>query len=246
MYSYLMDDRMDRYIRRYQLAMRLLAHGARSRTITKWCGLTRDQLITLRKRWSMAQDDRQRGPAPTSLQVFFRSQCQREQAAIFASLCWMLFDRTRLSHGGDPTRDSFVSVENGELLCEALEAFREWQPEATMEFEYALLLARAVLREHTLVLNECPACDKAILNESGGGSGAGCEHFRHRRSARQEFEQRVIGNEENEKTQPHRHHGQERKLRPSGRDFNRDRRNAAQHNKSAADPVHNRRENSEN
>jgi hypothetical protein len=56
-----------------QWGLRLLSHGARHQTVQEWSGLTRDQLVTLRRRWSITAEDRRRGPSPSSFEVFFGS-----------------------------------------------------------------------------------------------------------------------------------------------------------------------------
>src|SRR5882757_1799598 len=81
------DDTLGRYFRRYQLALRMMSQGARAQTVCLWSGLTRDQLVTQRRRWGFDPDERRRGPAPTALHVFFKSKRHRCEAALFASMC---------------------------------------------------------------------------------------------------------------------------------------------------------------
>lgn len=84
---YVTDDRLGGYFRRYQLALRMMAHGARTQTAVAWSGLTRDQLVTQRRRWGFGPDDRRRGPAPSAFHVFFRTRRHRSEATVFASMC---------------------------------------------------------------------------------------------------------------------------------------------------------------
>src|SRR6266478_9068327 len=74
------DDRLGGYFRRYQLALRMMSHGARSQTVCEWSGLTRDQLVTQRRRWGFDPDERRRGPAPSAFHVFFKSKRHRSEA----------------------------------------------------------------------------------------------------------------------------------------------------------------------
>jgi hypothetical protein len=166
---YVTDDTIGRYFRRYQLAFRMLAHGARAQTVSKWSGLTRDQLVTLRRRWRFNPDERRRGPAPTAIRTFFGSRRLRSQAALFAALCRIVGVR----YDRESPRRSF-NLENGELLCEALEAYREWQPGAPMGFEHAELLAGAVAQGHGVTLGRCLQCRAAILIDLMAGSGKRC------------------------------------------------------------------------
>src|ERR1700722_20058788 len=174
MHIHVTDDRLGGYFRRYQLALRMMTHGARSQTVCAWSGLTRDQLVTQRQRWGFDPDERRRGPAPTALHVFFKSKRHRSEAALFASLCRIV--------GAIPSRscqtaaERLPSLEHGELLCEALEAFREWRPEAELEFEHAVLLASGVVQAESLTLRHCSNCHAATLSDGSARLYTNCGH----------------------------------------------------------------------
>src|SRR5580658_10036616 len=113
---YVTDDTIGRYFRRYQLALRLIAHGARTQTVCDWSGLTRDQLVTLRHRWGFDAEEGRRGPAPTAFQVFFRSRRHRCEAALFASLCRIVGAKS--ARCGNTPLKLLPALEHGEVLCE--------------------------------------------------------------------------------------------------------------------------------
>jgi hypothetical protein len=168
------DDRLGGYFRRYQLALRMMAHGARSQTVCAWSGLTRDQLVTQRQRWGFDRDERCRGPAPTALRVFFKSKRHRSDAALFASMCRIVGAiPVRLGH---TAAECLPNLEHGELLCEALEAFREWRPEAELKFEHAVLLAVGIVEATAVALAQCSECTAAMLVDRQGGNQITCEH----------------------------------------------------------------------
>jgi hypothetical protein len=175
------DDRLGGYFRRYQLALRMMAHGARSQTVCAWSGLTRDQLVTQRQRWGFDRDERRRGPAPTALRVFFKSKRHRGEAALFASMCRIVGATS--ARTGQAAAECLPSLENGELLCEALEAFREWRPEAELKFEHAVLLAVGIVEATAVALAQCCDCSAAMLVDRQGPNQSTCEHcIRHRGS----------------------------------------------------------------
>ena len=122
------DDQIGRYFRRRQLGLRLLSHGARPQAAQEWSGLTRDQLVTLRRRWAITAEDGLRGPSPSSFEVFFESARTRNHGALFASLCQIV--GAIPSHRGKDAADGLPSLENGERLCEAFELQKEWTPAA--------------------------------------------------------------------------------------------------------------------
>jgi hypothetical protein len=176
------DDRLGGYFRRYQLALRMMAHGARAQTVMGWSGLTRDQLVTQRRRWGFDTESRQRGPAPRAFHVFFKSRRHRSEATLFASICRIV--GATPAQAGDTVAGRLPSLENGELLCEAFEVYKEWQPGATLEFEHAVLLAIGVVNGTTVALGRCSHCSSAVLIDRTETHRTGCG--RCNRSARGE------------------------------------------------------------
>ena len=198
MHIHVTDDRLGGYFRRYQLALRMMTHGARSQTVCAWSGLTRDQLVTQRQRWGFDPDERRRGPAPTAVHVFFKSRRHRSEAALFASLCRILGAITGRS--GKAAAERLPSLENGELLCEALEAFREWRPESELEFEHAVLLTSGVVQAENVALSHCSDCRAATLIDGSRKVYANCGHCQRAgtvsRSARQEADESMVEDRE--------------------------------------------------
>ena len=146
------DARFDRYYRKIRLALRLMSHGARAQTASDWSGLTLDQLVTLRKRWMPGAEDGFRGPAPTSYKPFFRSVVKASHAAMFVGIHRMV--------GIDASKPS---LEGGEKLCEAFEIYREWEPDAHLEFDHAVLLASGAIMCEEVELSTCTNCGCALL-----------------------------------------------------------------------------------
>ena len=151
------DDQIGRYFRRIQLGLRFLAHGARARTTCQWSGLTPDQLVTLRRRWMINPDDRLRGPSPSSFEIFFRSALTSSQAALFVCICRIV-----------GAAKSHNSLEDGEKICEAFEIFREWEPDAHLEFEQAVLLLVGSADAEKIELVNCSALPRcSSLRQDG-------------------------------------------------------------------------------
>jgi hypothetical protein len=109
------EDRIRRDLRRYHLAMRLIAHQARTGTICDWTGLTREKLKTLRRDWGVPQEARHRGPSPSSLAPFFRSPRVRSEASSIAILCCALgaVPRGKVSNAARV----LPNLDRGERLC---------------------------------------------------------------------------------------------------------------------------------
>jgi hypothetical protein len=181
----------------------MVSHGARTRTVCDWSGLTRDQLVTLRRRWGFDPDERRRGPAPSAFHVFFKSKRHRGEAAVFASMCRILDATTGRRLGKDAAKRP-PSLENGEFLCEAFEAFRQWQPDAELDFEHAVLLAGGVVHAENVSLGWCSNCRGATLIEGPSTRYPVCGYCQRSRmvpdtsspSARRESDDSVVKNHE--------------------------------------------------
>ena len=242
------DDRLGGYFRRYQLALRMMSHGARSQTVCEWSGLTRDQLVTQRRRWGFDPDERRRGPAPSAFHVFFKSKRHRSEATVFASICRILGATT--ARTGKEAAERLPSLENGELLCEALEAFREWEPDAELDFEHALLLATGVVRAEDVTLGPCSDCHGATLTEGSRRQYTNCGHCSGPRpaatasdlSARQKPDNGVIDDHERAEAQREPDHVPEGEARADARDLEGDGNEEAEEEQPTADELHHRGE----
>jgi hypothetical protein len=157
------DDHISRYIRRIQLGLRFLGHGARAHTTCAWTGLTPDQLVTVRRRSRFNSNNRRRGPSPSSYSIFFRSNRSSSQAALFISIC-------RVVGLMRPT----ISIENGERLCEAYEIYREWEPASDLEFEQAVLLLEGTVHGASVEFRPCASCAGSLLIDKFGDTQNSC------------------------------------------------------------------------
>jgi hypothetical protein len=146
------DKRFNRYYREIHLGLRLMSHGARAQTASDWSGLTLDRLVTLRQRWMPGTEEGFRGPSPTSFKPFFRSALKASHAAIFVGIFRMVGLNTPKP-----------SLEGGEKLCEAYEIYLVWEPDAPLEFDYAVLLAMGSLTREEIELSTCERCGCALL-----------------------------------------------------------------------------------
>jgi hypothetical protein len=164
---YNQDSQIGRYLRRVQLGLRFLAHGARAQTTCQWTGLTPDQLVTVRRRSGVPSEERMRGPSPSSFAAFFRSTRISNQSALFVAICSAI----------GAARDH-ASIELGERLCEAFEIFREWAPESDLEFEQAILLMRGSVRALKITLVECVECYRPMLLDKMGVTKDACHRCR--------------------------------------------------------------------
>ena len=156
-----MDDPFSRDQMRIEVARRMVCHQARTQTITHYTNLTRNRLATLRRRWSVSQDMRRRGPPPRSIAIFLRTPRARSEAAAMAAMC-INFDALpiRFLAGGGEARPPLVEAAR---YCETFEAYRACVPDSKIEFEELLLLAQELAKGDLVKLTTCKGCNAAIV-----------------------------------------------------------------------------------
>jgi hypothetical protein len=150
-------DETDPDVRRRQLAKRLVLHRARTQTIHRFTGYSRDQLFTLRQRWGVSDEGRQRGPSPTSYSVFFKSPRARCEGSAAATL-WSIF-----GPAAAPICERPTAIEIGERLCTLHEAFRALIPDASFDLEQLILLIDGLSSGKDIAFGQCSKCDAGKL-----------------------------------------------------------------------------------
>jgi hypothetical protein len=170
------DEQIDRELRRRQLAKRLTAHQARTQTICAMTTLTRHQLTTLRQRWKVPQQERYRGPAPRSFNMFKKTlRGQAEGAAVYV-LCRVL----GALPGARPSRNDkrLDPVEAGERLCDVVEVCRLCFPQLQADFEQIQMLAIGVTVGDRIAMANCTNCSALIIVERLSTRRRLCAHCR--------------------------------------------------------------------
>jgi hypothetical protein len=182
------DDRYSRERARMELALRFLAHEARTQTIRAWTGLSDDRIRKLyRSYMSQARRHlpRHRGKSPHQIAYFTRSLRLQEETALLASVLSLLGVLPAGTSGAASAAASGAAlasaagaaatacagsaslpgVMRGVLLCQAFEAFRLLLPSAQISFEHAVFLAVALARGDQLRLGDCSDCGSLMVTE---------------------------------------------------------------------------------
>lgn len=165
-----MYQAIDRTLRRTELARRLMAHGARTRTIHRFTALSRHQLATFRKRWCISANDRHRGPSPRCVISLLRSPRMRSEAAALAAL-WHAHRR------GLAVTDARRScpLNRGEELCEIYDIFLQCVPDARVTFEQLVMLVDSLAASDEIALSRCETCHGAWLVERFAPNQSACD-----------------------------------------------------------------------
>ena len=161
--------------RRSELARRLIFHRARTQTIGRLTGLSRNRLAALRRRLMVGDEDRLRGPSPSSDDVFLHSDQARTEAAALAALFALYAEHALTSEtaGVGPVS----SFDRGEELCEIYETYLAYHPNTVVRLEEMMLLKRS-LAKGDISVGRCCRCEGLILIDRLGHSGLTCWHCR--------------------------------------------------------------------
>lgn len=176
------DDRYTRDRGRFDLALRLIRHEARTFTIRQWTGLSDDRIRKLYRSYVLENEHaatvhRHRGKSPRQPAFFFRNPEVGFQAAQLASL-FVVCGLLRGTALGLESRYRLDSLDSGVLLCQAYEAYAELHSPAIISFEHAWFLLLALARRDELGVTRCPACGGVRLRDllaRRSSSCASCE-----------------------------------------------------------------------
>ncbi|MGH7108409.1 MAG: hypothetical protein ACREFT_18090 [Acetobacteraceae bacterium] len=168
------SDGARRDSRRYQLALRLMAHQARTGTISAMTSLSRHQQEALRARWGVTEDTRRRGPAPSSLARFTHSPRARSEGAVLAGFC-RTYGLLPLGGPGIPRR-KLLTMEVGERLCDTYESYRGCFPWSKFEIEELLSFAIGIAANEAIGLGRCDSCSGTVIIDRLAPHRAACAH----------------------------------------------------------------------
>jgi hypothetical protein len=162
------DDRYTRDRLRFDLALRLIRHEARTFTIRQWTGLSDDRIRKLYRSYVSAEDaakvHRHRGKSPRRAAFFLRNPDVHFQAAQLASL-YVVYGLLCGNMLGLQSAYRVGSLESGTLLCQAYEAYLELHSPADISFEHAWFLLLALARQDELGIGRCELCDGVKLRD---------------------------------------------------------------------------------
>ena len=162
------DDRYTRDRLRLDLALRLIRHEARTRTIKSWTGLTDDRIRKLYRTYLHEAGGegvaRHRGKSPRQAAFFTRSMRMRREAAVFASVSSLFGLFTPRNITVEPDAPSHT-VARGTLLCEAFETYRALVDEPQISFEHAVFLLGALLAGDELRVAHCRDCTGVLVTD---------------------------------------------------------------------------------
>ena len=185
----LTDDRYSNERSQFELALRMIRHEARTRTIRECTGLSDDRirkLYTTYFRNSGNTVRRRRGKSPRQVARFVSNPSNQLQATTLVSLyCGGLLLRLDAANRIQP-RWPRPDVEFGHRVCRAYETYLMLHEDACLSFEWAWNLLQAISLNDELYLAVCAGCRAHYVQDAYALDHKTCpcceiEASRHRR-----------------------------------------------------------------
>jgi hypothetical protein len=162
------DDRYTRDRQKFDLALRLIRHEARTFTIRQWTGLSDDRIRKLYRSYcqqgAARAVTRHRGKSPRQAAFFFRSPEVNFHAAQLASL-FLIYGLVGTAGGQLESCYRVGSLQSGILLCQAYEAYLELHAPVSISFEHAWFLLLALARRDEVGMARCEDCGGVRLRD---------------------------------------------------------------------------------
>ena len=168
----LSDDRYETDRRKYALALSMIEHGARIRTVTRWTGLSKYRIQTLTQSYESAtRTHRNRGDSPHQPAYFSKSLkiASESMALAYIALQMQAIPETVVPDA----RVSLPGLARGERLVSVFEVYRALLPDPLISLEYAILLITELAQRRTLIFAHCASCnDLMVVDLLGRQPGA--------------------------------------------------------------------------
>ena len=158
------DNRYRGERNRFELAMRMIRHEARTGTIRFWTGLSDDRIRKLYTSYSKFVDGvpvkRRRGKSPTQIGPLIRSPARALESGAFVS---MLVANGLVSLADPPGPHLKGDVDLGHRFCQCFETHETVVPKPTLSFEWGWNLLQSIRRGDELGLAHCDVCSIAYI-----------------------------------------------------------------------------------
>lgn len=166
----LTDDRYAGERRQFELALRMIRHEARTRTIRDCTGLSDDRIRKLYSRYFRDSGEtevrRRRGKSPRQITRFVKNPTHQLQATTLVALyCAGLLLRVEQDNNVHACWPR-PGVEFGHRVCRAFETYLMVHTEPLFNFEWAWNLLQSICYNDELYLAVCGACRSRYVQDA--------------------------------------------------------------------------------
>ncbi len=180
------DDRYAGERSQFELALRMIRHEARTRTIRECTGLSDDRIRKLYSTYFRHGGDkdikRRRGKSPRQITRYVKNSRNQIQATtlvvLFSAGLLVRIDPDDAVHPCWPRPD----VEFGHRLCRAYETYLLLHPDPQLSFEWAWNLLQCISHNDELYLASCKLCQSIYVQDAYAldrGTCPACEIVSH-------------------------------------------------------------------
>lgn len=174
----LTDDRYSGERSQFELALRMIRHEARTRTIRECTGLSDDRIRKLYTTYFLNSGTsgvkRRRGKSPRQISRFVKNSQNQIQAttlvALFAAGLLLRIDKNDSVHPCWPRPD----VEFGHRLCRAYETYLMLHRKPQLNFEWAWNLLQCISYNDELFLASCKLCKSFYVQDAYALDNGAC------------------------------------------------------------------------
>jgi hypothetical protein len=164
------DNRYAGELDKFNLAIRMIGHEARTGTIRACTGFTEDRIRKLYGTYfNTAEADgikRRRGKSPRQIGRFVNSARKQTEATLLACL-YLFCNVFRLNGENRPIRLAPANeVELGERLCQAYETYNNLYPDPQLSFEWAWNLYISLIETRELYFAWCESCTGPYVQDA--------------------------------------------------------------------------------
>ena len=167
------DDRYRNEQSRFDLAIRMIGHEARTGTIRYWTGLQDDRIRKLYAsyfKFAGRPVRRRRGRSPSQIGPLIRSPDRALESGAFAN---MLYANDLLAlDGQQPCLKQNVAL--GHRFCQCFESYASLVPGPTLTFELGWNLLLSIRRGDELGARRCERCGVCHIADLLAAPGAAC------------------------------------------------------------------------
>jgi len=164
------DDRYSGERSQFELALRMIRHEARTRTIRECTGLSDDRIRKLYSTYfqngGMTDIKRRRGKSPRQITRFVKNSQNQIQAttlvALFSASLLVRIDQDDHVHPCWPRPD----VEFGHRLCRAYETYLLLHQQPQLNFEWAWNLLQCISHNDELYMACCKRCSARYVQDA--------------------------------------------------------------------------------
>ncbi len=154
----------------FELALRMIRHEARTRTIKACTGLSDDRIRKLYSTYfrdtGEAQVRRRRGKSPQQVGPFVKQPLNQLEAttlvALYCASLLLRIDSANRVHACWPRPD----VEYGHRVCRAFETYLLLHPRPKLSFEWAWSLLQSIAKNDELLLATCDECRTCYVQDA--------------------------------------------------------------------------------